>query len=259
MKFEISLFSDAKKAPAFKNLIIIFLFVRRILVSIKPDNKDLHLLDLYNELQLSKAMWQSLIRLGNHYDVVKQEFDLLGILLSDSYQFELGSAKDIKEAHVREKIMTLITNEWIRQFIGYNVYENIVYYNKEKFESLLKWIFFIKQFERAWKSLHGVSIITGKESILKYFSLRPTSESLKNSAFELVSLLQLANISEYKLKVFLDAMNVKKEKITPKKKVAVLKPVSIPKKAISAKKKTIAVKKKAVPVTAKKSVKKKNN
>jgi hypothetical protein len=260
VKFDISLFSDAKKAPAFKNLIVVFLFVRRMLVSIKPGNKDLHLLDLYNELQLAKAMWQSLIRMGNHYDVVKQEFDLLGILLSDSYQFELGSAKDVKEAHVREKIITLITNEWIRQFIGYNVYENIVYYNKEKFESLLKWIFFIKQFERAWKALHGISIITEKENILKYFSLRPTSDSLKNGAFELVALLHLANVSEYKLNIFLDAMNIKKEKAEPKKKTTVKKATTVKKKTalITTKKKavTVTAKKKAVPVIAKKTVKK---
>jgi glycosidase len=236
VKLDISLFSDVNKAQAYKNLILIFLFIRRILVSVKPKNREVDLLSLYNELQLSRAMWQSLIRLGDNYDIIKQEFDLLGILLSDSYQFEMGTVKDIKESHVRERITALIANEWIRQFIGYNVYQNIVYYNKEKFESLLKWIFLIKQFERAWKSLHGISIITEKDKILKYFSLRSTSESIKNSAFELVSLVQLANTSEYKLKIFLDAMNTKTEIAQPKKKPVAKKEVVLKKKAVSAKK-----------------------
>lgn len=268
IKLDISLFSDVKKAPAFKNLIVIFLFIRRLLVSVKSQNKDLNLLDLYNELQLSRAMWQSLIRLGDNYEIVKQEFDLLSILLSDSYQLELGTSKDIKEALVREKITALIANEWIRQFIGYNVYQNIVYYNKEKFESLLKWIFFTKQFERAWKALHGVSIITEKERILKFFSLRASTESLKNSAFELASLVKLANDSDYKLNIFLDAMNSVKEKKPPVKKKIAVKKKTQPKKTATVVKKTTSkttkkvVKKKVAPKvekkTSQKSAKKKN-
>ncbi len=252
---DISLFADVKKAPAFKNLIVIFLFIRRILVSIKPQNGEVNLLGLYNELQLSRAMWQSLIRLGDNYDIVKQEFDLLGILLSDSYKFELGTLKEVKEELVREKITSLIANEWIRQFIGYNVYENIVYYHKEKFESLLKWIFFTKQFERAWKALHGVSIITEKEKILKYFSLRATSESLKNSSLELTSLVQLANESEYKLNLFLDSMNNVKEKKPAVKKKTAVKKVATPKKKVAPKTKVKIAKKKIVAPVKKKTVK----
>jgi glycosidase len=156
------IFNDIEKGQVYEELFIIYIVIRRILLSLKYALVDIEATKLFDNLLMSKPIWQSLLRLGNSYDTIKQEFDLLKILAAsesifpkeDSY---IGKVKNIPKTKCPEKeekfsaIQKLLNQKEVKNFIGFNLYNNIQYYSKENFSLLLNWFLTFELIRRTEK------------------------------------------------------------------------------------------------------------
>lgn len=144
--------ADDKKMHA--DLIVIYLVVKRLLLSLQMQAGEVKSLMLYEDLYLEKPIWQSLIRLGDSYFIVKREFDLLKLLSGNEDIFGVGSKVSEDSAKPTAKvtepvvavesepaIIALMRNSGIKEFLHFNEAEGVKYYNKENFELLLDWLF----------------------------------------------------------------------------------------------------------------------
>jgi len=136
------------------DLIVIYLVIKRLLLSLQKQSGEANPLMLYEDLYLDKPIWQSLIRLGDRYFVIKREFDLLKLLSGNEDVFGIGSKVSEETAKPTTKvsepivvvesvppIVALMHNQGIKQFLHFNEAEGVKYYNKENFELLLDWLF----------------------------------------------------------------------------------------------------------------------
>jgi len=104
---------------------------------------------LFDELILGKPLHSALLKIPQDQEEAGNNILLIKILTSKS-KTQLWDTTNKSEAKTRKKKVTLSEGEFINQllsddetrwYIGVNEYEGIKYYNKEKFENLINWIF----------------------------------------------------------------------------------------------------------------------
>lgn len=143
------IFNDPVKGETYKDIFIIYLVIRRLLIALQFATNG-NATKFYDSLLLHKPIWQSLLRLGDDYSLMKLEYDLLKVLASSegifpSRKFTLsilnGKTKEKSVSSISEShpVNVFLKHPDVRSFIGYNVYNNIEYYSKENFELLLNW------------------------------------------------------------------------------------------------------------------------
>lgn len=150
---DLIVFFDEQKKDRYINLILIYVIIKRIVTTVWEVERDKNAAEVYDALMLGKPLWQSLIRLGENYATVKQEFDLIKILASNESifkRFRLLRTSESREEGVplfaknlsgMPRVVTLLEKPEVQEFIQYNEANGIYYYNKESFEALLKWNF----------------------------------------------------------------------------------------------------------------------
>ena len=229
---------DPNKKEAYKDLIMIYFVMRRLLRSVEKVDSRKDASMLYDNLLLARPLWQNLIRLNYNYSVVKQEFDLLKILAGEERIFADAAGKVNPAA-------ALIEKPEIKSFINYNVYNDVAYFSKENFTALLNWDFtleLISKAERLIDEYAPARAVDMKSEAV--FTGRKFSLALNRMIDKIEEMNRTAEESGYKY----DAVVAK---LTPeiKKEVKAAEPVKPAKPARPAVKKTAnpVVKKAAKP------------
>ncbi|MCU0413508.1 MAG: alpha-amylase family glycosyl hydrolase [Ignavibacteriaceae bacterium] len=131
-------------------LTFINLILLKQLFSKKSDNLKIHI--LFDELLLSKPFTNILQKQSNGTSI-HQRIDLLKILLTvfllekkkttvktPSKKSGTSVSKNQDENEFLSLIKTLLTENLVHNFIRVNEFEGTTYFNKERFEELLRWI-----------------------------------------------------------------------------------------------------------------------
>lgn len=183
--------STKENKEVYFDLMVLYVIVKRILVTIQFVEMDESPAKLYESLMLQKPVWQSLIRLGDNYEFIKQEFDLLKILASTEGIYPTHETKLAKEATPvvdkskksviainQSALEQLVGNIEVQRFIQVNEYNGTLYYNKENFELLLKWNFTLELIRRSEKEVRG--LLKQKESIHEVLAAKHFSSSIND-------------------------------------------------------------------------------
>ncbi|NUN08943.1 MAG: alpha-amylase [Ignavibacteriaceae bacterium] len=179
---------DPQKQNAYRDLILIYFVMKRILFSVEKVVSRKEASQLYENLLLAQPLWQNLIRLNYDYPLVKQEFDLLKILASEQRIFE-----DVPAAE--SSAVELLSHPEIKSFIGYNVYQDTAYFSKENFNTLLNWDFTLELILKAERLIDEYSpvhpediekqqVFTGRRFILYLNKMIDKIEALTTAAEE---------------------------------------------------------------------------
>ncbi|HEY6438151.1 MAG TPA: hypothetical protein VIY47_16285, partial [Ignavibacteriaceae bacterium] len=203
-------------------LTFINLILLKQLFSKKSDNEKIHI--LFDELLLSKPVTNILQRLTNGTSI-NQRIELIKILLKG---FLLGKKKsgnfnndkkskvtadsDSEKNNVLPSIKVLLGDDIVLNFIRVNEFEGITYFNKERFEELLRWILL---FNLTQMPSHLIEKPDGKKP---KNNTEFDKEILKISKYNherFIELIDKAELSGYDFNKFqteLDKVPVKKEK-----------------------------------------------
>lgn len=141
----------------YRDLVLIYTVVRRLLLSAQNHLQNHRSRDLYETLMLSKPLWQCFIRLSDDYSLIREEFNLLNIFSTADGIFPRQSLSEGKAAEGQKSgkeavsLIELMISKEIQQFLGFNTYNGKVYFVKEKYETLIRWSFTIELLRRiAW-------------------------------------------------------------------------------------------------------------
>jgi glycosidase len=258
-----------QKFHLYIDLAVIFNVIYNMLSSVEQKENQGSILDLYEELYLAKPLWQNFIRLHNRYEDVRAEFELLRILLAEFPVAAELDAQSEKGSLNRAALISLLNRADMKNFIGYNVFDGVAYFNKERLEVLLQWYVWMKllalgKHEYAL-ALQGRS--TNKFSFVKKTAFRKEIEIFA-SVFHAAYLASVN--SEYKYETLLTLLHEKapkpvkpvaaKKKSAPKKTAVPEKPKSpnksgVVKKTVGTKKSTKVQEKKAAVQSPKKGEK----
>ncbi len=131
-------------------LTFINLILLKQLFSKKSDNEKIH--KLFDELLLSKPVTHILQKQANgtsiHHRIELIQLLLTGFLLEKkktttkmvSKKSTLTSPKKQDENEILTLIKSLLDENNVHNFLRVNEFEGITYFNKERFEELLRWI-----------------------------------------------------------------------------------------------------------------------
>ncbi len=135
---EDSIMTSGKNNQEEKQLLISFYFIYGIFNSLVYNTK-LNWSDLYDSLQINKALIEIFKDLGHNVENIYNEAYLVKALISKAYLFT--EPEILNPDNVSTFIAELINNKEVARYISLNEFEGILYYNKENFENLLNWIF----------------------------------------------------------------------------------------------------------------------
>lgn len=256
----------------YKDLSLVFLMFNRMLTSIIPAEGE-SIVTIYKRLHLSKQIWQNLIRLNSNYQIVKTEFELLLTLIAESsVKSKIYHMPDLGKQEVSPRgrqtlsvnyLTNILDISEIQLFLGYNLYNGIEYFSKERFEQLMKWNLLLSVYDNC-KDEIAKRKITGApssdiERAVKSRVLKTEINNLLEWANELLSLSQKSGFQFKTLKESIALVKTNEAKISgsrtdksdTKAKAVTVKQL---KKAKAVKPKSVSVK----TANAKKSVKKKD-
>lgn len=208
----------------YRDLSIVFLLINRVFGAIKPSAEDT-LATVYRKLHISKQVWQSLIRLSSDYYIVKDEFDLLEILIAESLRvvkvYPLPDIDSVAISHKGRKslsatyIKNLLDIPEIKVLLGYNKYHDIVYFNQEKFELLIKWNLILSLFDNCKMEIVANGSNKKTASIKKFVSSKKlTDVFIANTSWanELIDVSRNTGFQIQELKNSIDALAVNPDK-----------------------------------------------
>ena len=146
-------------APYRENMILLLAYYSwKTLLSGLPDSdSDI----LTGKLRMQWPLQEILKRTGRAMHTIIRDVNLLLILLTDEVKLfdfsqlkQSGSDTGLEPSLRKEllfsktqKAAEMLQDEYIRNFIGVNEYENVQYFSKESFEELIIWFFSINVFE----------------------------------------------------------------------------------------------------------------
>lgn len=153
-------FYQPGKENAYKDLFIIYLLVRQLLIAMRNEMKVNSPSWYYEDLLLHNPVWFSLIKLDSNYELIKQELELIKIIASNDSIFPIEEKQVVKKSKKMQSVGEILTvsplkiplkeillQDEVKLFIGYNEFEGVKYYSKESLEILLKWNFTIEFFK----------------------------------------------------------------------------------------------------------------
>lgn len=148
------------KEDAHRDLFIIYIIIRQLLIAMRSEMKINSPSWYYEDLMLQNPVWYSLLKLDSNYEQIKQEVELIRIIASNESIFpaeeksttkKSGKVKSVGEilssTYLKVPLKELLSREEVMKFLGYNEFEGVKYYSKEAFELLLKWNFTIELFK----------------------------------------------------------------------------------------------------------------
>jgi hypothetical protein len=145
--------------------------------------------NLFDNLVFGKALNTGFNIISPDYHEIGNEILLVKLLTSkDKFDLWNDSAKSVnkelkekrKKSILKEKdfLTHLLDGDNAKLYAGVNEYNGIQYYNKEKFENLLKWIFSLKILNRVNDKNKETKIVKGKGIKPKRISKVSDSETI---------------------------------------------------------------------------------
>ncbi len=167
-------------------------------------------IELFDKLLLTKPLLEVLKSSNQNIDKIYQHIYLIKALISKNEFITKELSK--KRFDSSKFIEDLVSGKEVCEFILLNEFESVIYFNKERFETLLEWLFFILSISREDLNLTNLS-----RSVSFFEKLKATSENADYKLAKLKSLLaekskKKKSVSESKVK------KAAKKKPTIKKK-----------------------------------------
>ncbi|KAF0153508.1 MAG: alpha amylase catalytic domain-containing protein [Ignavibacteria bacterium] len=161
-----------------------------------PEYGELSRSTFLDKMHMEIPVSRTLRRLGRGETEIYNEIMLLGILLEfDSLLFEKNTGRsDHSLAHDSTKcnLEIVLNNERVKQYLGVNEFEGIVYYSKEKFDELINWMFSITLLEKV-KSLSNTNLL--EAVLLLSEACKELKQAALQSGYKLETLVQLCKES----------------------------------------------------------------
>ncbi len=120
-----------------KDLLISFFIVYGIFSSIIKNSKT-NWAEVYDNLQITKAMTEIFKSCGHNVEKIYEEALLIRALFSKVYIFSKPDL--LKPGSESIFIAELINNKEVAEYLSLNEFEGNLFYNKERFENLLNWV-----------------------------------------------------------------------------------------------------------------------
>jgi glycosidase len=244
----------------YSDILVLYAIVKRILITIEEKTGE-NPVELYDSLLLEKALWQSLIRLGDKYHEAKYEFDLLRILESSENVYKRKGIfnPDGKNETLEEELptITLIKKKEVQAFIGVNDYHGVKYFSKEQFVQLMTWIYTLNGLRHADRvARKNPDKSKDTVAIFKLYKSKEFTSAIKTMATYIDGLIDNAVHNGFRLAPFLQAIPKIHDDLylgkpeTPKVKKPIAKVAKVA-KTVKAKVKTVKKAKPAVKKTKK--------
>ncbi len=96
-----------------------------------------------DEWLLGRIISQAFQALGCDEASAQRETDLVKILVSHRQGFLSGPTKD----ETGSDLSALLTEPEVQQFLEFNWYDGVLWFNKERFEGLMEWLFLVSIFD----------------------------------------------------------------------------------------------------------------
>ncbi|MDH3267914.1 MAG: alpha-amylase family glycosyl hydrolase [Ignavibacteria bacterium] len=203
-------------------LTFINLILLKQLFSKKSDNEKIHI--LFDELLLSKPVTNILQKQTNGTSIY-QRIELIKVLLMSflmekkktqaktvSKKSNVSSPKKQDENEILTLIKSLLGENIVHNFLRVNEFEGITYFNKERFEELLRWILL---FNLTQMASHINEKQDGKKGITRTEFDKEILKISKNNYERFIELIDKAESSGYdfiKFRKGLDKVTDKREK-----------------------------------------------
>ena len=173
-------------------------------------NSDNNVNGLFEELILGKPLHSALVKATQNHDEAGNNIALIKILTSKN-RVELWNASNQSGQKARKKttineselLNLLLDDDETRWYISVNEYEGIKYFNKERFENLINWLFTLTSLTSSSKKAR-VSVDEQIKELQKNYKL---SKKIKKAAAD----------SGYKFNYLLSSFQ--KEKVKPKGRI----------------------------------------
>jgi glycosidase len=245
----------------YTHVLFIYLILKNIFNS---GNDEIIHINFFDDLLLEKALFEIIKTADKRIDDIFRNISLIKTLLAKDYLVN----KRLMEKNFPEQnfISELINGQEACNYVLLNEFEGEIYYNKERFESLLNWIFslsYIKEVNRLRKSkAAGIRSIQKLNSYIKdsYSFIGKIKDASDNASYKILELKNLLSMQPEaevkKISKKKPVVKVVKKKVAVKaaKKKPATKPAAkkAPKKAVSdTKVKTKVIKKEAAPKSKK--------
>ncbi|MCK6614978.1 MAG: hypothetical protein L6Q47_12130 [Ignavibacteriaceae bacterium] len=205
-----------ESGAGYYDLLLIYTITRRLLLVFQEKESGRNAGALYDLLILAKPLWQNFIRLSDNYRVIKDEFELLRIFSTAQSIFprysrliKSGTAAGkiyISSMQDRVLLLELMIRPEIREFLNFNTWQGVVYFSKERFELLLKWMFTIEHLRRIeWLRADA----SPKETTAKFMKSKDFTESTLQMIDYISALLGTAGESGFNFDLFREKVLVK--------------------------------------------------
>ncbi len=125
-------------------IILIYLVVNKLGKIINIKSYEKHTIDLLNDWLLDKIIRSSLMEFDIDNYNINKIINLIKIIILDQSFFKNNLSRKNKDINLFQK---LISDSNVRLFINVNLYNNILWFNKEDFELLLNNLFIINFIE----------------------------------------------------------------------------------------------------------------
>ncbi len=150
---------DAANGELYKNVLAIYYTLKEIFrYSINGNYTG----NVYDDFLLDKPAWMAILRLSDDYNRIKTEFDILSILESGESLFKRRSrfytdsaltTDDQTGEALKPPTAILLNHPGVRDFINYNIYQNVAYFSKERIELLIDWVYTLNLVSLAERTL----------------------------------------------------------------------------------------------------------
>jgi glycosidase len=243
-------FVNSFAEKGYSHVLFIYFILKNIFNT--GDDEIIHI-KFFDDLLLEKALFEIIKTADKRVDDIYQNIALIKTLLAKDYLVNKRLME--KDFPAQNFISDLISGHEACNYVLLNEFEGNIYYNRERFDSLINWIFeisYIKEVNRLKKNKTiSVSNVQKLNSYIKesYLLIEKIKDASDNSSYKILALKNLLSIQP---KV-VEKKPVEKKIV--KKKVVATKTVKS-KAALKIKAKTKEVKKK--DTTASKKTKKKN-
>jgi hypothetical protein len=139
------------------DLLLAYVVVVRALVELQLAERKRSAADLFDRLMFERPLWQAFIRLGEDYGSARLEFELLRILERGEGALRTRAATEerngAKTLARQPALCKTLERPDVRLFIGLHEAEGVEYFNKERFETALRWQYAVGAVARVSKAI----------------------------------------------------------------------------------------------------------
>ncbi|MBD3408882.1 MAG: alpha-amylase, partial [Ignavibacteriales bacterium] len=139
------------------DLLLAYIVVGRALVELQLAERKRGAAELFDRLMFDRPLWQAFIRLGDDYGSARLEFELLRILERGEgalrMRAEIEEPNGAKTLTRRPALLKTLERPDVRLFVGLHEAEGVEYFNKERFEALLRWEYAVGAVARVSKAI----------------------------------------------------------------------------------------------------------